>query len=195
MNYLAHIFLSGDEEDLLIGNFIADAVKGKQLEQYQPGIARGIRLHRLIDTFTDTHPVVHQSKERLRPHFRKYAPVVADMFFDHFLAIGFEQFAPVALEVFVDRAYSIIHNQFDLLPPRVQHFFPYMMRQNWLASYAEIEGIRQALAGMSRRTSFKSGMELAGDELQANYHLYAADFHQFFPDLIAYVHQVRQELV
>ncbi|MFT2007551.1 ACP phosphodiesterase [Pontibacter sp. 13R65] len=194
MNYLAHLFLSGDEEELLIGNFIADAVKGKQLEQYPEGIARGIRLHRLIDTYTDTHPVVHQTKLRLRPHFRKYAPVVADVFYDHFLATGFDQFATMPLASFVDRVYQIINQQYDQLPPRVQHFFPYMMRQNWLASYSEIEGIRQALAGMSRRTSFVSGMERAGDELQANYRHYAADFHNFFPELMLYVEQVKKEL-
>ncbi|WP_187260711.1 acyl carrier protein phosphodiesterase [Pontibacter beigongshangensis] len=194
MNYLAHIYLSGDEEELLIGNFIADAVKGKQVEQYQEGIARGIRLHRLIDSYTDTHPVVRQTKLRLRPHFRKYAPVVADVFYDHFLAKGFEQYADVSLPAFAKQVYRIIENRFLLLPPKVQYFFPYMMRQDWLASYAEVEGIRRALVGMSRRTAFTSGMELAGDELEANYGRYGADFDTFFPDLVHYVEQVKKEL-
>lgn len=194
MNYLAHIFLSGDDEELLLGNFIADAVKGKQLEQYPAGIARGIRLHRLIDTYTDTHPVVSETKARLRPRFRKYAPVVADLYFDHFLASRFEEFSSESLEAYTSRVYTLINRHLPHLPERVQYFFPYMMRQNWLLSYAEVSGIAQALGGLSRRASFESGMERAGEELLENYALYGADFHLFFPDLIAYVEEVLPEL-
>lgn len=194
MNYLAHIFLSGDDEALLIGNFIADAVKGKQLELYPEGIARGIRLHRLIDSFTDTHPVVRETKARLRPHFRKYAPVVADLYFDHFLASRFEEFASEPLKPYTSRVYTLIDQHLPNLPERVQYFFPYMMRQNWLLSYAEVSGIAQALGGLSRRTSFESGMERAGEELLENYTLYDAEFSLFFPELIAYVEKVLPDL-
>jgi acyl carrier protein phosphodiesterase len=195
VNYLAHIFLSGDDEELLIGNFIADAVKGKQLEQYPAGIARGIRLHRLIDTYTDVHPVVAETKARLRPQFRKYAPVVADLYFDHFLASRFDEFSDVPLPDFTQRAYALIDSQLPSLPERVRYFFPYMMRQNWLLSYAEVAGIAQALGGLSRRTSFESGMERAGEELLENYELYNQDFTAFFPELQAYVGQVLPELL
>jgi acyl carrier protein phosphodiesterase len=194
LNYLAHIFLSGDDEALLIGNFIADAVKGKQLELYPEGIARGIRLHRLIDSFTDTHPVVRETKARLRPHFRKYAPVVADLYFDHFLASRFEEFASEPLKPYTSRVYTLIDQHLPNLPERVQYFFPYMMRQNWLLSYAEVSGIAQALGGLSRRTSFESGMERAGEELLENYTLYDAEFSLFFPELIAYVEKVLPDL-
>ncbi|EJF08967.1 ACP phosphodiesterase [Pontibacter sp. BAB1700] len=194
MNYLAHIFLSGDDEALLLGNFIADAVKGKQLELYPAGIARGIKLHRLIDTYTDTHPIVSETKARLRPHFRKYAPVVADLYFDHFLASRFDEFSNEPLEPYTTRIYTLINQHLSNLPERVQYFFPYMMRQNWLLSYAEVSGIAQALGGLSRRTSFESGMERAGEELLKNYTLYREDFSLFFPELIAYVEEVLPEL-
>ncbi|WP_018477856.1 acyl carrier protein phosphodiesterase [Pontibacter roseus] len=194
MNYLAHTFLSGDDEELLIGNFIADAVKGKQAARFAPGIARGIRLHRLIDTYTDTHPVVAQTKARLRPRYKKYAPVVADLYFDHFLARRFGEFSEEPLERYTARVYTLIDAHFELLPERVQYFFPYMMRQNWLLSYAEVAGIGQALGGLSRRTSFESGMETAGEELLENYSLYNEEFSAFFPELIAYVKQMIQEL-
>jgi acyl carrier protein phosphodiesterase len=194
LNYLAHIFLSGDDEALLLGNFIADAVKGKQLELYPAGIARGIRLHRLIDTYTDTHPVVSETKARLRPHFRKYAPVVADLYFDHFLANRFEEFSSESLATYTARVYTLINQHLPNLPERVQYFFPYMMRQNWLLSYADVSGIAQALGGLSRRTPFESGMERAGEELQENYQLYRDDFAVFFPELIAYVKEVLPEL-
>ncbi|SIT79468.1 ACP phosphodiesterase [Pontibacter indicus] len=194
MNYLAHVFLSGNDEALLLGNFIADAVKGKQLELYPADVARGIRLHRLIDAYTDTHPVVSETKARLRPHFRKYAPVVADLYFDHFLASRFNEFSSEPLEAYTSRVYTLINRHLASLPERVQHFFPYMMRQNWLLSYAEVTGIAQALGGLSRRTSFDSGMERAGEELLENYTLYDTDFSIFFPELIAYVEEVLPEL-
>lgn len=194
LNYLAHIFLSGDDESLLLGNFIADAVKGKQLELYPAGVARGIRLHRLIDAYTDTHPVVSESKARLRPHFRKYAPVVADLYFDHFLARRFPEFSNEPLAAYTARVYTLINAHLPHLPTRVQYFFPYMMRQNWLLSYAEVSGIAQALNGLSHRTSFVSGMERAGEELLQNYTLYDADFSLFFPELMAYVEEMLPEL-
>ena len=194
MNYLAHVFLSGSDEQLLVGNFIADAVKGKQAALYPQGIARGIRLHRLIDSYTDTHPVVAETKARLRPRYRKYAPVVADLYFDHFLASRFEEYATESLESYTARVYTLINRHFELLPERVQHFFPYMMKQNWLLSYAQVTGIGQALGGLSRRTSFVSGMETAGEELLENYSLYNRDFSLFFPELKAYVEEVLQNL-
>ncbi|WP_242928091.1 ACP phosphodiesterase [Pontibacter vulgaris] len=194
MNFLAHVFLSGNDEELLLGNFIADSVKGKQAALYSEGVQKGIQLHRLIDAYTDTHPVVHQTKERLRYKYKKYAPVIADMYYDHFLASNFTDYSIEPLPVYTSRIYTLINTHFELLPPRIQRFFPHMMQHNWLLSYGEITGIAQALGGLSRRTSFESGMETAAVELQENYSLYAHDFRVFFPELVAYAEQVRREL-
>lgn len=191
MNFLAHIFLSGDEEELLVGNFIADAVKGKQVNQFSSGIARGIRLHRLIDSYTDTHPIVAESKARLRGSYRKYAPVVADMYYDHFLAANFEVYSKQPLLPYTQQKYAVIQRYERHLPTQVQQMFRYMRRDNWLHSYAELSGIGQALTGISRRASFASGMETAGEELQRNYTLYAAEFERFFPELMAYVAETK----
>ncbi|NEM98836.1 acyl carrier protein phosphodiesterase [Pontibacter burrus] len=195
MNYLAHLYLSGNNEELMLGNFIADAVKGKQAANYSSGIARGIYLHRFIDSFTDTHPIVAETKARLREKYKKYAPVVADLFYDHFLATSFEQYANETLESYTDRTYSLINSYLPALPAKVQHFFPYMKEQNWLLGYAEIEGISRALTGLSRRTSFESNMETAGEELALNYSLYQQDFEAFFPELVIYVEGVKTELL
>ncbi|NDK54466.1 acyl carrier protein phosphodiesterase [Pontibacter fetidus] len=194
MNYLAHLYLSGNDEELLLGNFIADAVKGNKATNYSPGIARGIKLHRLIDSYTDSHPVVSETKTRLRDKYKKYAPVVADLYFDHFLAKHFERFANESLDAYTQRTYSLISNHLPNLPERVQYFFPYMMAQNWLLGYAEIEGIAKALTGLSRRTSFESGMETAGEELTLNYSLYHQDFELFFPELEKYVGEVKWQI-
>ncbi|ALJ00497.1 acyl carrier protein phosphodiesterase [Rufibacter tibetensis] len=189
MNYLAHLFLSGDDEDLRLGNFIADSVRGAQILVFPARVQQGIKLHRLIDAYTDTHPIVHQTKERLRPKFRKYAGVVADVYYDHFLASNFHLYSPQPLKTFAAEAYSQIQRDPKLLPERVMHFLPYMVNQNWLVSYAQISGITRALTGLSRRTTFDSGMERAGEELELNYPFYQKEFEQFFPELQAYVTQ------
>jgi acyl carrier protein phosphodiesterase len=187
LNYLAHAFLSGPDEELLVGNFIADSVRGSQLHRYPAGVAAGIILHRQIDTFTDTHPVVQQTKDRLRPHYRKYAGVIADMFYDHFLAVNFHQYSPQPLSDYSRQVYEVVQRYQVLLPEKVKHFLPYMMEQNWLLNYATISGIHRSLSGLSRRTPFVSNMDTASAELETNYPLYEKDFQGFFPDLQAFV--------
>ncbi|GEO06810.1 ACP phosphodiesterase [Adhaeribacter aerolatus] len=189
MNYLAHSFLSGQDEELLVGNFIADSVRGSQFGLFPRKIAQGIILHRQIDTFTDAHPVVQQSKERLRPAYRKYAGVIADIYYDHFLAINFDRYSTVGLGVYTQQVYDSVQRHHAILPDRVKYFLPYMIEQNWLLNYANLEGIRRSLTGLSRRTAFISNMETAADELRENYHLYLHEFNTFFPDLMAFVEE------
>ncbi len=194
MNFLAHAFLSGDDPELLLGNFIADSVKGKQVELYTPAVAKGIRLHRLIDTYTDTHEIVAETKARLRPKYRKFAPVIADMYYDHFLASRFEKYSSNTLQAYTQWVYAVVQESFEVLPERMQYTFKHMKAHDWLKGYAKLEGIERALTGMSRRATFVSGMETAAEELQENYSLYAADFEAFFPELEMYVEGVKPKL-
>jgi acyl carrier protein phosphodiesterase len=193
MNFLAHLFLSGPAAratyaDVLVGNFIADSVPGKQVENYPPAVQAGIRLHRAIDTFTDQHPAVRRSTQRLRAAgYGKYAGVISDMFLDHFLARGFPEFSAESLVDFTQRVYALLTARQAEMPPRVQQFLPHLTRHNWLLGYAQFEGISRALAGLSRRAIAGSGMETAVVELQANYAEYEADFREFFPQLQAHV--------
>lgn len=193
MNFLAHLFLSGAPgaaayADVLLGNFIADSVPGRQLENYPPAVQTGIRLHRAIDTFTDQHLVVRRSTQRLRAAGHgKYAGVISDMFLDHFLARNFREFSTESLPGFTRRVYALLTARETEMPPRVQHFFPHMAQHNWLLTYAETEGIGRALSGLSRRASAGSGMETAATELVANYAEYEADFRAFFPELQKHV--------
>jgi acyl carrier protein phosphodiesterase len=191
MNFLAHVFLSGPAAaptyaGILLGQFIADSVPGKQLENYPPAVQTGIRLHRAIDTFTDQHPVVRRSTQRLREAgYGKYAGVVSDMFLDHFLARNFAEFSTETLAGFTRRVYAVLQAHEAEMPPRVQQFFPHLVQHNWLLGYAETEGIRRALSGLSRRASAGSGMETATAELERNYAAYEADFRAFWPELQA----------
>ncbi|GAB3584169.1 acyl carrier protein phosphodiesterase [Hymenobacter daeguensis] len=191
MNFLAHLFLSGSPAspvyaNILLGQFIADSVPGRQLENYPPAVQTGIRLHRAIDAFTDQHPVVRRSTRRLRAAgYGKYAGVISDMFLDHFLARNFTEFSTEQLPDFTRRMYALLATREAEMPPRVQQMFQHMAQHNWLLGYAEIEGIRRALTGLSRRASAGSGMETAAGELQNNYAAYEADFREYFPELQA----------
>lgn len=184
MNFLAHAFLSGEDEKLLIGNFIADFVKGRQaLEQFEEPIKRGIYLHRSIDAFTDSHEVVRESKNRLKGKYRHYSGVIVDVFYDHFLAVNWNQYHTLSLEAYAVKTYQIVTAHTPVLPERVQQFFPYMVRGNWLVSYSKIEGIGRALTGMSRRTPYESKMDEATNELIQFYDEFRKEFERFFPEL------------
>jgi acyl carrier protein phosphodiesterase len=187
MNHLAHLFLSGDDEHLLAGNFMGDSVKGRDFSMYPAGIAAGIRLHRNIDAFTDSHPVVVESKKRLRPHFLKYAPVVADMYYDHLLAAGWSDFSNETLPAYTTRMYNVLARHSPLMPERTQRFLHYMIAHDWLVGYATPVGLHAVLCGMARRARFDSGMERAAAFLEKHYDAFELDFNRFFPDLQRHV--------
>jgi acyl carrier protein phosphodiesterase len=190
MNFLAHLYLSGDDDDLILGNFVADMVKGRQIESFHEGVVKGIRLHRKIDAFTDTHPVVETSKMRLRNKYRLYSGVVVDMFYDHFLAGSWEAYSAIPLVEFVDRGYSLLLNNYSILPPRARNVLPQMISGNWLVNYASLESLQQHFEGMARRTPFNSGMEHAVEDLKKYYKEFETEFHTFFPELISYVEKL-----
>ncbi|GAB4245781.1 MAG: acyl carrier protein phosphodiesterase [Ekhidna sp.] len=187
MNFLAHLLLSGNDEEVMVGNFIGDFVKGPNLEAYPPNISYGIKLHRAIDTFTDSHPVVLKSKVRLRKKFRHYAPVIVDVFYDHFIARDWHLLSNQSLLEFTHHFYERIKSYYDLIPPAVIHMLGYMREANWLYHYQYIEGIDKALTGMSRRTKFDSKMEQAARVLEAYYSEFENEFKQFFPEIQSHV--------
>ena len=171
----------------MIGNFIADSVKGRDLSRFSPDTIKGIKLHRAIDSFTDSHPAFCRSKIRLRKNYGKFCGVITDIFYDHFLASNWNDYSDESLHSFVEKVYSYLQENYELLPAKVQMLLPRMMENNWLYNYRLVEGIGHVLEGMSKRTNFNSGMELAVRELKIDYSLYKAEFQEFFPMLKAYV--------
>jgi len=184
MNFLAHIYLSGDNEMVVLGNFMADGIHGEAYKKYPEDIQKGILLHREIDTFTDVHPVVRQSTKRLHKNYGHYSGVIVDIMYDHFLAKNWEMFSKLPLDVFVANFYKILDRNFDVLTARVKRMMPYMIAENWLLNYSKIEGIQQVLDGMNRRTENKSKMNEATKELSIFYSEFEAEFMLFFEDLI-----------
>jgi len=186
MNYLAHFFLSENDENLIIGNYIADDVKGKAYLNYSSDIQKGILLHRNIDNFTDTHPTVEKSKSLIRHHQNKFSPVVMDVFYDYFLAKRWSEFSDYKLLDFSHNTYNILFKNLKKLPNISQIRLTYMAKSNWLYNYRNIKGINKALTGMSLRTKYKNNMNNAHEILQEKELELDKHFNDFFPDLINY---------
>lgn len=187
MNFLAHAYLSGDDDLILLGNFIGDFIKGRQaLSELEPGVIRGVELHRAIDEFTDNHAVVHESKNRLRPVYRHYAGVIVDVFYDHYLATHWNEFHHQRLETFATDTYKKVGAFDAIIPASFREMLPYMVRGNWLVSYRDVDGVHRALSGMASRTPYNSKMELASRDLRKNYDAFRLEFERFFPSLKAF---------
>jgi len=186
MNYLAHIYLSRDHELITIGNFMADHIKGNKYKTFPEDLQKGILLHRQIDSFTDTHKIVKISKRRLNDRYGLYRGVVIDILYDHFLAKNWKDYSEIDLPTYTQNFYASLNRNFDILPEKIQYMSKYLIRDNWLLSYAEKEGIQKVLEGMNRRTKNRSQMDLAINDLEAHYEDFETDFQQFFEELIAF---------
>jgi len=183
MNFLAHLKLSGDHEKIMIGNFIADHIRGNKIHHFPSEIKDGIMLHRKIDYYTDHHPAFIQTRTRLHKKYHKYAGVIADIFYDHFLARNWDDYSEISLSHFTSYSYGILLRNYTILPRKTKQLLPFIIMQNWLASYGKFDGLTRAFDMMARRAKNKSNMELAVDDLREDYELYKADFERFFPDI------------
>lgn len=181
MNFLGHLLVSGDDPLMITGNFMADAVKGRDLSRFPEGIQRGIRLHRRIDTFTDRHELTLRGRERLRTHCGKFAGVALDILYDHCIASTWDHEEP--LPRFAQRMYATLDAHAHLMPDPTRRMLPFMMRGNWLVGYASMEGIAWALEGLARRVP--KGEALIGAEavLAAHRDLYVGECSAFLRDL------------
>ena len=186
MNFLAHIYLSGEDDRITIGNFIADKIHGKAYKKYPIDIQKGILLHREIDTFTDAHPIVRQSTKRLHINYGHYSSVIVDILYDHFLAKNWETYSNIPLKDFSVSFYNLLKESYEILPLRIQNLMPFMIADNWLLNYSKIEGVQQVLDGMNRRTKYKSKMNEATKELKIYYNEFEEEFTLFFDELITF---------
>lgn len=187
MNFLAHLYLSGESEKIMVGNFMADYVKGRKHENYRAEIQKGILLHRSIDFYTDTHPLVSQSGQYFREIYRKYSGVVTDVIYDHFLARNWALYHQQDLPIFVSGCHEALVKNYLVLPSKVKMFLPFLIKSRRLETYADIEGLRTALNIMVRHTSLPDKTDLAIDVLLENYDAIESEFHAFMRDIIAYI--------
>jgi len=186
VNHLAHLFLAAPGAESLIGNLAGDFVKGALGDRFTPGIRAGIQQHRRIDAFTDSHPEAAAFRRVLAPEHGHYARVIADMFFDHFLACRFEDFAGESLDAFLHRTFAVLDARAGELPGRLREVYPRIRDEGWLQSYRDVESIRFALGNMSRRFSRKPRLAPAARHLVDSRDELERHFEALFRDAMAF---------
>lgn len=183
MNFLAHIYLSGNNDLLKIGNFMADSIRGNSYLDFPKDIKNGIILHRAIDTFTDAHPIYRKSKHRLHEKYGHYSGVIMDIVYDHFLAKNWAQYSSEKLEDYAENFYQLLEDNFDILTEKIQKMFPTMKNQNWLLTYASLDGLEMILYQMDYRTKHRVNMQEAIVEVRQFYLEFEEEFTLFFVEL------------
>lgn len=194
MNYLAHLYLAKDSDELIVGNFIGDFVKGKLKDQFPAPIMRGIVLHRKIDSYTDSHAVTKRSRKLVSVERRKYAGVLIDIFFDHFLSLKWNEYSDVPLPEFTSMVCRSLEKYEDLLPEDAGKLLPAIRDRNWLGRYRNVDDLKGVFAGLSRRVRRENPLPGSEQELIANYRSFEANFDIFFPQLIEYTDNFKRDI-
>lgn len=194
MNFLAHIYLSGEDDFVKIGNFMADSIRGSQYLDYPNSLQKGILLHRHIDSFTDAHPIYRKSKHRLHEKYGHYSGVIMDIAYDHFLAKNWSKYSNEKLEDYAADFYKLMQDNYEILTERTKGMLPYMIGRNWLVSYATIAGLEMILFQMDYRTKHRAHMQEAIVEIQDFYTEFESEFFQFFEELVLSCQQKLIEL-
>lgn len=194
MNYLAHIYLSNENDLVKLGNFMADSIKGNQYKTYDKEIQIGVLLHRNIDFFTDNHPIYRKSKHRLHGDFGHYSGVIMDIFYDHFLAKNWNTYHSTPLENYIQNFYNLLKNNYNILTPNFQNSYPYMLKYNWILQYESIAGLELILKQMDIKTNQKVNMPKSISNLLKDYVVFENEFTLFFKEIIEFVKQKHIEL-
>jgi len=194
VNYLAHLLLSSHSSDALLGALLGDFVKGRAMHAHAPPVRDAIALHRAIDRYTDAHETVRESRTRVSSERRRFAGVLVDIFYDHFLARHWGRFCSQPLDEFTAQVYAVLRTRRSELPERLARMAPHMSAEDWLGSYAELWAVDAALQGMARRLRrFPRAASLADgvQELERGYQDFERDFLSFFPRVLAFSERAR----
>lgn len=191
MNFLAHLYLSADDPEAMVGNLVADFVKGPAVELLPPGVLAGVRQHRAVDAFTDRHPAVMRSVARIGKTWGWFAGILIDVYYDHILARDWGRYAEVPLREYVDRAHGVIREHADSMPEEARGYALRFVESDRMMSYAKADGsgVEEALRRLSDRIAARMPkravpLQTAMPDLRAAHQELAADFHDFFPDAI-----------
>lgn len=189
MNYLAHIFLSGSDPKMQLGNFFADAVKGNSYKDYPQEIIEGILRHRAIDLFTDTHPAIRDTIRSLRPYFGRYSGILLDIYFDYLLASHFHEYSEVPLKKFARKFYFTMIRNRKYLPDRFKRFMWHFILTDRLSKYATSDGIKDSLQIMVRAQRIKVSVHVAIQYLEEHEEELFAVFQPFLGELLGYCNE------
>ncbi len=154
MNFLGHLYFSDNDPAIMYANIFGDFVKGSDLSGFLPEVEYGIRLHREIDSYTDTHPEVRKLLHILYPSLPKIASIAIDLFFDHLLAKNWNAYHPLPLDDFLNNFYNYPFNEADFPDETFLHMLFRLRHGNWIKHYETLDGLEKACIGVSRRISF-----------------------------------------
>ncbi len=185
MNYLAHMVCSNNSPESMLGNFIADFVKGNVEGRFPRAVVEGIRNHRKADFFTDTHDIFAASRRLISRSRRRLAGVIIDVLYDHFLTTGWDCYYSIGLDEFVGRVYENLGSHAVSIPHPVPMVIEKMIQEDWLRCYGTVEGIDRTFRRISRRLQWENTLGTAIEELEQNYDRLQDHFHSFFPQLTA----------
>ncbi len=195
MNFLAHIYLSGDSPEVRMGNIIGDYVKGNHYNDYPELIRKGLLMHRDIDYFTDSHPIVKRTNLFFIDRFHKYSGIITDILYDHFLAIHWNNYSADNFDEYLRGVYHLLKDNYEILPDEMKDFASKCMENNWIKTYASIEGIGRILWMMSQRTSLPDESKYAIEVLRANYQAIDNQFLEYFPHLVSFIEEKYKVLI
>jgi acyl carrier protein phosphodiesterase len=195
VNFLAHAFLAQHSDQAMVGALLGDFVKGDDGDTYPPEIAREIRLHRQIDSYTDSHPAVRSGLALFPEGRRRFAGIILDIFYDHRLSRRWSAYSALDRAAFIARFYRALDAHRALLPDRLAEIAPYIIKQDWLGSYHDYAGVEATVRRVSKRLSRQGDRMRAGlEDLRVNYDALADGFDRFFPELIGFVEEQRTKL-
>lgn len=195
MNYLAHMLLSGNDEKVMLGNFVADWVKGNSYTQFPLRVQQGILMHRAIDSFTDQHKLHKHSRTFFAPYYGRFSGIVVDVLYDHFLSQHWAEFCKTSRRDFIAEAYSVMNTYRQLLPPRPRRLLPSIIYHDWVGAYVSFAGLEKVLERMSKRSPLPAMSNAAISVLRDNYQQIDTDFCEFFPLLKSHVSEVSPHLI
>ena len=193
MNYLAHLFLASDKENARLGGLLADFVRGDAKQKYSIDIQYEIHLHKLIDAYTDSHPVILDAKKMVDEKKHRYMGIVLDVFYDHKLAQNWGIYSNLSLLEFTQQTYHLMQNNDNLLPNVVREFVSFMIQEDWLTSYTDMQGFTKAIRRLSMRLTKGEIMWNCISDVEENYSAFSVGFEEFFPQLIDYVQRQRAD--
>ena len=189
MNYLAHLFLAKPTPDSYTGNLLGDFCRGVDTTIYSEPVLAGLKNHRLVDKFTDAHPLVRQAKQQFSPQYRRFAGIALDVLFDHFLIQYWTQYHHTDFELFCLQAYCRLEQRLPIMPSTMQQAVSSMIEHHWLSHYHNLQGVERALDNLARRIRFSNQFAGSIDDIVKNYAEFEQCFEQFFPQLMLHVQQ------
>jgi acyl carrier protein phosphodiesterase len=196
VNYLAHIYLASQSDDAMTGALLGDFAGADYAGEYTPEIEREITIHRKVDVYTDSHPVVLAAKQQFEQGRRRFAGILLDIFYDHVLIVNWTRYSGQPAEELIARFYRALETRRAILPERLQRMLPYMVEHDWLGSYRQFAGVELAVSRVSQRLSRNGELLRDGvEDLRTNYAGLSAGFHEFFPDLIGYAGRLRERML